>query len=242
MRRGPPKPGGGRPVGRARGFSLIEALVAILILALMGGVTFGTFARSMDARDRATDITERYRELRQALTRMSSEVSQAFLSLHKDYSEPRTTTLFAGKRASGGMRLDFTSFSHYKFIADANECDQNELSYFLAPDKNNPGQYNLMRREQVRIDERPDEGGDELILAHNVSALSFSFYNPKSDRWEDDWDSRSANNKNKLPKFVRIELTAADPVGKEMKLSVKTRVFLREAILITGSGFSPGVD
>ena len=227
---------------RARGFTLIEALVAVGILALMGAVTAGTFARSMDARERATDITDRYHELRQALTRMATEISQAFLSLHKDYAEPRTQTLFVTRRAHAGTRLDFTSFSHLKFIADANESDQNALSYFLQADKDRPDVTNLMRREKVRIDERVEEGGDTLVLVRDVQGLAFSFYNPKTDRWEDEWDARDMDHKNKLPKYVRIELTAKDHAGHALKLSTKTRVFLREAILITGSGFTPGVD
>lgn len=226
----------------ARGFTLIEALVAISILVLMGGVTLGTFTRSMDARERATAITERHHELRQALTRMATEIAQAFLSMHKDYSEPRSQTLFVTRRTHGGTRLDFTSFSHLKFIADANESDQNALSYFLEADPQLPQKQNLMRREKVRIDEHPEEGGDALILARDVSGLSFSFYNAKTDRWEEEWDARDMDHKNKLPKYVRIELLATDAQGRPFKLSTKTRIFLREAILITGSGFSPGID
>lgn len=225
-----------------RGFTLIEALVAISILVLMGGVTLGTFTRSMDARERATAITERHHELRQALTRMATEIAQAFLSMHKDYSEPRSQTLFVTRRSHGGTRLDFTSFSHLRFIADANESDQNALSYFLEADPKLPQQQNLMRREKVRIDEHPEEGGDALVLAHDVSGLSFSFYNAKTDRWEEEWDARDMDHKNKLPKYVRIEISASDAQGKPFKLSTKTRIFLREAILITGSGFSPGID
>lgn len=237
-----PRPAAESRRGRPAGFTLIEALVAVSILALMGGVTLGTFTRSIDARERATAITERSHELRQALTRMATEISQAFLSLHKDYSEPRTQTLFVTRRNHGGTRLDFTSFSHLKFIADANECDQNALSYYLDADPKDPKVTNLMRREKVRIDERPEEGGDALVLAHDVSELRFSFYDPKTDRWEEEWDARGVDHKNRLPKFVRIEVTATDARGQPTKVSTKTRVFLREAILITGSGFSAGVD
>jgi general secretion pathway protein J len=196
----------------------------------------------MEARDRATEITERYHGVRQAMLRMSREISMAFLSVHKDCSDPRTSTIFQGKRASFGTRLDFTSFSHYKLRADANESDQNELSYFVEIDSEHPGRKNLMRREQNRIDEHPDQGGVEQVLAENVESLSFEFYDPKADRWEDDWDSMARDYKNRLPKFVSIKLTAKDVTGKELTFVTKTRIFIKEAISIPGAGFTPCIE
>lgn len=225
-----------------RGFTLAEALIAVAILAMIGALTFGTFARAMDARDRATEITDRYHQLRQGLLRMSKEISMAFLSLHKDCADPRTNTIFLGKRASNGMRLDFTSFSHFKMRADANESDQNELSYYVEQDPNRTGHKNLMRREQHRIDEKAENGGDAQILAEDIDSLEFSFYDAKSDQWEDDWDNLSRDTKNRLPKFVKIKLTVKEPRGKEMSFETKTRVFLKDALNITGAGFSPCIE
>ena len=221
---------------------MVEALVAVAILAMMGTVTFGSFSRSLDARERATAMTDRYHELRSALMRMTQEMAQAFISKHKDYSDPRTGTLFATRSNHGGTRLDFTSFSHYKFLRDANECDQNELSYFVDTDRSDPSATHLMRREQKRIDEHPDEGGQVAILARNVRRISFKFYNPRTDRWDDSWDSRSVDTKDKLPKYANIIVEALDQNGKVITLSTKVQLLLQEAILITGSGFTPGID
>jgi general secretion pathway protein J len=223
---------------RQRGFSLAEALIAVAILAMIGALTFGTLARALDSRDRAAEISDRYHGVRQAMQRMSREISMAFLSFHRDCIEPRTLTMFMGKRAANGMRLDFTSFSHVKMRVDANESDQNELSYFVAQDPNHPDRKNLIRREQNRIDEKPDEGGVEQILADNVESLSFEFYDSKSDRWEDDWDSMSRDFKYRLPKYASITLIVRDHTHKELKFVTKTRLFLKDALIIPGNGFA----
>ncbi|HET6345519.1 MAG TPA: type II secretion system protein GspJ [Myxococcota bacterium] len=225
-----------------RGFTLMEALITVAILAMIGTLTFGTFARAMEARDRATEITDRYHGVRQAMLRMAREISVAFLSVHKDCADPRTATLFQGKRASFGTRLDFTSFSHYKMRADANESDQNELSYFVELDPDHAGRKNLVRREQNRIDEKPDQGGVTQVMAENVESLTFEFYDPRGDRWEDDWDSTGRDFKNRLPKFVSIKLMVKEANGKELTFTTKTRVFLREAISIPGAGFTPCIE
>jgi general secretion pathway protein J len=225
-----------------RGFGLAEALVAIAILVMIAGLSFGTFARVLDSRDRATAITDRYHDVRQALLRMTREISTAFLSMHKDCADPRTATIFATRRVATGARLDFTSFSHFKTVADANESDQNELSYFIEADRDDGSKKNLMRREQARIDENPEEGGAAQVLAENVESLEFSFYDAKADQWRDEWDSRGPDSRNRLPKFVKITLKVKDDADRELVFITKTRVFMRDAINITGSGFSPCIE
>jgi general secretion pathway protein J len=217
-----------------RGFTLAEALIAVVILALLGGLTFGTFARAMSARDRATEITDRYHSVRQAMSRMAREISMAFLSQNRDCGEPRTRTIFLGKRANSGTRLDFTSFSHYKMRADAKESDQNELSYYVEHDPDHSDVKNLMRREQNRIDEKPEEGGTAQILAENVEELSFSFYDTKSDQWEDDWDNTAQDTRDRLPKYVKIKLVVKDHRGKPLAFETKTRIFVLKANYIPG--------
>lgn len=222
----------------SQGFTLMETLIALGIFALVGTLTYGVFARTVDARNQALTITSHYHQIRQAMQRMSSEISMAFLSAHKDCEEERTQTIFKTDQAHGGMRLDFTSFSHTKFRADANESDQNELSYFLDTHPDDPKVSVLMRREQNRIDDDPEEGGRVQVMAENVVGLEFEFYDPKDDEWVDEWDSTNMDYRHRLPMFVTIRMKAEDPAGKEELFVTKTRIFVQREILITGTGHS----
>ena len=231
-----------RAISGSRGFTLAETLIGVAILGLIGTLSFGTFSSAVHSQERAEALSDKYHQLRQALVRMSREISQAFISEHRFCDDPRTKTLFVGKRASNGMRLDFTSFSHFKMGADQNEGDQNELSYFVERDPEDPKRLSLMRREQVRIDEEPTEGGVTQVLAENVSELNFEFYDPKEDRWEDEWDTEDQELKGRLPLFVKIELVFRNAGGKDEKYSTKTRIFLGNSLLIMGTGFSRCID
>jgi len=221
---------------RPRGFTLVETLIALTILALIGTLTYGVFARSMSARNQAERVTTHYHGIRQAMLRMSREISMAFLSEHRLCEEPRTMTAFIAKRTGAGMRLDFTSFSHDKHVKDAKESDQNELGYWVGHDKEDSSKSVLIRREQSRIDDEPDEGGVEEVIGEDITELKFSFYDAKEDRWDEEWDTTRADYKGRLPMFVKLELKAKDPAGKDETFVTKTRVFLKRPIFIGGQG------
>ncbi len=224
------------------GFTLAEVLIAVTILGLIGGLTYGTFSRAMAARERAEGITQRYHEIRQAMQRMSREIAMAYISEHKNCEEPRTDTLFQASRTGGGMRLDFTSYSHVKTAPDANESDENELGYWVDRDPEDSQKQALLRREQNRIDEEPEDGGEVQVMARNVTELQFEFYDAKEDKWEDEWDTTRADWRDRLPMFVKIELKALDQNGKEETFVTKTRVFLKKSFQVFGAGFSPCPD
>jgi general secretion pathway protein J len=221
----------------ASGFTLIEALIAMGIFALIGLLAYGTFARAVAARERADAITSRYHQVRQAMQRMATEISEAYITAHKDCEEERTETIFKTRNAGSGMRLDFDSFARTPLRADANESDQCELSYWVDRHPDDPQRSVLFRREQARIDDDPEEGGVEQVLAEDVTELNFEFYDDKDDEWVDEWDSTNLDQKNRLPMFVKIELKALDPTGEEEKLVTKTRIFLRKDLLLMGMGF-----
>ena len=224
-----------------RGFTLAEAVIAVTILGLMGTLVAGTFGRALDGRERAEAISTHYHEVRQAMLRMSRELEMAYLSFHVNCEEPHYKTIFRTEGASGGQRIDFTSFSHYKISADANESDQNELSYYVGRHPDPPKDWDssrtvLIRREDPRPDDEPDRGGVEQVLAEDVTHLSFSFYNDKEDRWEDDWDADDLDFKGRLPMFVAIDMKVLGLDGKEEEFHTKTRIFLRKPLAQPGYG------
>ncbi|MEZ0314776.1 MAG: type II secretion system protein GspJ [Myxococcota bacterium] len=227
---------------RQRGFTLFEIMIAVGILGFIGMLTFGVVGRSMDGRERAEQITTHYHGVRQAMLRMSREIEMAYVTAHRDCEDPRTRSIFASANASGGMRLDFTAFSHYKVRADANESDEEELSYYVDDNPDDKKNMALIRRSQPRVDNEPREGGVEQVLAPNVKKLEFEFYDSKEDRWVDEWNTTNMDYRDRMPMFVSIKLTVVDPQGKDEVFVTKTRVMLRNAILIAGTGFTRCAD
>jgi general secretion pathway protein J len=183
--------------------TLLEILVAVGILALISSLVYGAFdglARSRSGMERAT---ERHHQGRSALTRMSRELSSAFISLHRplNLAVQSSSTLFVGRRE----RIDFTSFSHRRIRFGSHESDQNELSYFLSPDPET-GAVDLVRREATVIDAEPRTGGVVQVLAQDVTDLRFEFLDPLTGQWVESWDSTQATGQlDRLPSQVRVE-------------------------------------
>ena len=219
---------------KQQGFTLMEIMIAVSILGMIGTLSFGTLRSSVDARERTLGVTDHYHQVRQSMLRMTREIQSAFLSEHRDCEDPQNKTIFPGKRSSNGMRLDFPSFSHFKIRADANESDQNELSYFVDSHPDDSSRKALFRREQARIDEEPEEGGSIKLMAEDVLDIEFEFFDPQDKEWEDEWDSTSMDFKGKLPLFVKIQITALDSAGNEQKFTTKTRLFVQQAMAIPG--------
>jgi len=80
---------------RARGFTLLEVLIAVAVLALIGGLTWKSFDGAYAVKARVEQAEERDQMVRGALTRLAREVSMTFLSEHYDHKRFRERpTLF----------------------------------------------------------------------------------------------------------------------------------------------------
>ena len=80
----------------SRGFTLIEILVAVALLAMMGVILTTATGSILGAIKDTRESQEQYHAARVALGRMEREISMAYLSKHQ--SEFKTTkTAFIGK-------------------------------------------------------------------------------------------------------------------------------------------------
>lgn len=206
---------------RQRGFTLLEVTIAVAITAVMAAMAFGAFRRAAAARDLTDEQEERFAGARVALSRMSSELSQAFLSEHYDHKRfPRERpTLFRG-RADGIL---FASMSHERLVRDARESDQALLEYALDRDADFTGEQALFRREKVRLDDEPDRGGSRAVLCHHVKSLELAYWDWSKQEWVSQW-STAPGERPLLPTRVRVKLTLRMPDGRDQPFETQARI------------------
>lgn len=206
---------------RQRGFTLLEVTIAVAITAVMAAMAFGAFRRAAAARDITEEQEERYAGARVALTRMSRELSEAFLSDHYDRKRfPRERpTLFRGRRDG----VLFASMSHQRLVRDAKESDQALLEYSVDRDPDFPGGRALFRREKVRFDDQPDRGGSRVVLCHFVKSLELAYWDWSKQEWAPEW-STAPGERPLLPTRVRLKLVLLMPDGREVPFETQAQV------------------
>jgi general secretion pathway protein J len=193
-----------------RGLTLIEVMVAVAVLAMVSVLIYGAFdglGRGKKSLGRAND---RYHQGRAALSRMSMELSSAFLSSHQPLTEQqfRRLTIFKSTMSSPADRVDFTSFSHRRLVRDSHESDQNEISYFGSPDPAVSGKIDLVRREDTIIDLEPKRGGEVQVIAEDIESFHLQYLDAQTGLWTETWDSSQISGQpNRLPFEIKISLT-----------------------------------
>jgi general secretion pathway protein J len=189
---------------KAGGFTLIELTVALLLLALMSSLLYGTLSLSANTWDRgeakavqASDMRLTEEFLRQALA------AQHPLRLHKVLEQPlyfqgaRESLAFAAVmpgRAGGGM--------YYFRLAVTPSGDNSRLTLArVIPD--------------YAATTLPDFGGaDQSVLADGITEVRFSYFgrDPNSNdvntaTWRDSWEDPQL-----LPLMIRVDVKPAKGV------------------------------
>jgi general secretion pathway protein J len=192
-----------RPLPR-RGFTLLEVVVSLGILALIGTITFETIASALDTRDVLENEDEANQSARVALDRLRRDLRLAYLTANTSAVNTYRTE-FIGKNEDPD-KLWFTTLSHHRMYRESRECDQTEVTYWTEEDPTLPGAKVLLRREAPRIDNEPEKGGLIAPVAYHLKEVNYRYINPKTDTWLDEWDSTGVDVANMLPRAVQIAL------------------------------------
>ncbi|MBI3990640.1 MAG: prepilin-type N-terminal cleavage/methylation domain-containing protein [Candidatus Omnitrophica bacterium] len=179
---------------KIRGFTLLEILIAIAIVAIILVVVQSSYVKSVQAIKDCRERIEIYQIGRFVLDRMPREISCAYSG--------KTGLFFNGD----DKKMEFTSASKPQSEKMA-ESDIWELKYSLGEEKD--------ERDRVILWRQADE--DRQELAENVKDINFYYLPPGENSspetgWVRAWDSGKTKS---LPKAVKIELTLEDNYGEK---------------------------
>jgi general secretion pathway protein J len=191
------------------GFTLIEVLISIAILAAITAMLFGAFSALKRSKDGLGRLQDRQREGRLAMARITRELQSAFISAHTPLNQALLVqkTLFKGQRGSPGDRVDFTAFANRRLDRNAHVSDQCELSYYGSPSPDDATITDLVRRIDTELDLEPDKGGRVEVLATDIDLFDLQYLDAQTGEWQESWDtSQSTGQPDRLPLQVRVIL------------------------------------
>jgi len=189
--------------------TLLEVLVSLGVLAMISLLIYGAFDSLSRGRKGEAMRVDRARQGRDALERITREISSAFLSLHTPNAIALQTrqTAFIATSSNPYDRLDFTAFAHRRVEKEVKESDQCEVGYFVVKDPAKDDKMDLVRREQAPIDFDPKRGGVVNVLAEDVEIFDVRYLDPLTGTWTDTWDTTQITGQlNRLPLEVKVVL------------------------------------
>ncbi len=214
------------------GFTLIEMMLALALMALLTSLLWGTFAQTARVKARIEKSQDRTHTVRVALMRMSREIEMAYLSASETVGTQDRRTMFSGESHNDFDELRFSWFGHLRLRFDAAEGDTALVSYFTEPDPDDATVTNLMRRETRRLESKDPKliPGETYILCPDISRLKFAYYDYKQKDWREDWDTTKADGQQYLPTQVKISLTVFDERGVPITFTSIARLHALERV------------
>jgi general secretion pathway protein J len=221
---------------RDAGFTLMEVMVAIAILAMVSTLIWTAFAQTSRAKKVVEASNDRYHQAMIAMRRICSDLSMAYITQNINQQAITTESVFIGHNDDPDT-LDFMAFAHRRRLKDVKESDQCELGYRLVEDPEDRDRRNLVRREAFQVDDEPEKGGRTQILLEDALEFDLEYYDPAMDQWEKEWDTTQVTgHPNRLPTQIRVKLVIrGSRKDEELTFVTQTPIGMTEPVFYTGA-------
>ena len=194
--------------GRIRGFTLMEVILAITMVALIMTAIYGTLFATMNARDQIEKESLKARTGQAILKLLERDLTAAWcMNIHDN-------DVFLGEDYTiNGQPADCLHFIATTDSTDVEDSDEEkvrsdltEVSYRLRENPTAADFLQLWRRQDFHVDNKIAEGGTYQLIYDRINSLQIYYYKDLyegADRLEE-WDAKT---RNRLPAAVEIYLS-----------------------------------
>jgi len=203
-------------LGEAAGFTLLEMLVAVTLVAIMSVALWAVFRISIRSWARGTEFMDANQRHRSILNLVRKQMASTYGLLTVDEQLPMVgpgTLVFSGKKDS----VQFISLNSLQFQENPGLT---MVSYDV--DRNSDGEYALVERESRFLGSVP-EGGISLAglkavpIFESLSSCLLEYFDPGDDsnpsQWVQEWDGQKLG---RLPLAVSFTMMSRDPRGNTL--------------------------
>jgi general secretion pathway protein J len=179
---------------REGGFTLIEVLLAVSLVAMMAALVFGSLYLTTNAIDAARTNSAHEQIVRGSLRVMTDELSVGRVSPAVPWMG--INALQDGQPADV---VAFLTMGQFRGAESSKDTELVRIVYTREGDR-------LLRFVRSNLYGLTDESITQVELATNVKGFNVRYYDGKNHLWLDEWDSRGQLG---TPKALLIELTLA---------------------------------
>ncbi len=212
---------------RQRGFTFLELIIAIAILAMIMGVTYSSLSQIIRSKKLLDDARDSKAIADAILVRLTREFQLAFPDgalmppankLTQPYpGQPRV--LGAAKPGRDNANLDSISFLALEggqYLPDGgSHTGVVQITYRAEPDpEDRTGQRIYLIRDEVPYT-RPYESAYKkrmtFPITNNLVSLSFRYYDEKTETWVSEWGQPP---RTWIPSIIKFSFQIRSPLGK----------------------------
>jgi general secretion pathway protein J len=180
------------PLHSESGFTLVEVLLAVSLVAMMATLVFGSLYVTTSAIDAARANSANEQIVRSTLRVMIDELSVGV--------GPATGPWMGINGQQGGQPADsvaFLTMGQFRGAESTKDTEMVRIVYTREGDR-------LLRFVRKNLYGLTDESVEQVELATKVKGFNVRYYDDKSRLWLDEWDGRGRSGP---PKALLIELT-----------------------------------
>jgi general secretion pathway protein J len=193
------------------GFTLMEILLAFLILAIVMSAILGSFEAVFSTTDTLENSSKYYDMAKNCLQRMSLDLDSLYVTQPPFYKKPefddppdsyRLVGTNADVGGTGFATLRFTSKAHFP-LDNSSRSGIAEIVYYVQAKTDD--QLVLRRADHLFPYPPFEEKGDDPVLCQHVKSLAFKYYDAEGEESEA-WNSDSTDYDHATPTAIGIQL------------------------------------
>ena len=206
----------------AEGFTLLEVMIAIGIMATILVILFGTYSAAVDRAARTRELSQIYHEARVLLQLMANDLRSAYVkeaveqaqqALQQAKTPP--TTFIGEDRTEFNHPADKLAFStvlpmQRPDVPDTETC---RVAYSIEPVNESPQSRALFRSVNCSLDPEATDQDHLFLLTELAHGLDFKYYDDQGTEYLD-WNSREPRGGKRIPARAKITLLLVDQQGQ----------------------------
>jgi prepilin-type N-terminal cleavage/methylation domain-containing protein len=206
----------------AEGFTLLEVMIAIGIMATILVILFGTYSAALDRAARTRELSQIYHEARVLLQLMANDLRSAYVKEPVEQAQqalqqvkPRPTTFVGEDRTESNHPADKLAFctvlpTQRSDVPDTEMC---HVTYSIEPVNEPPQSRALFRRGDCSLEPETTDQDHLFLLTELAHGLDFKYYDDQGTEYLD-WNSREPRGGKRIPARLKVTLLLADRHGQ----------------------------
>jgi type II secretion system protein J len=218
----------------AQGFTLLEVLIAITIMATILVILFGTYSAAVDRAARSRELSQIYHEARVLLQLLTNDLRSSYVKASIEQAQQvlqqgkvNPTTFIGEDHTEAEKPMDTLTFSTILPVQrpDVPDTEMCRVSYSLEAINDPPQSRALFRRVNCSLNPLDTDQEQLFLLTDLAHGLDFKYYDEQGSEYLD-WNSNEPQGGKSLPARVKITLLLADQHGQLRPFAMHTDIVL----------------